>query len=626
MNVLLGSFSYCVVFAISIIPYFICLPIFNKIDRFIVSSLLVQTQIIIEVFLTNLNIFNLQHIFLVHFSILITIILFKRKKRKSKKILNLKKIIRIPKLVDIYIFISILLSWISGMFGGPLSVDERAYHWPQALAIIQENKFVTFNSALPWSFSYPLGLPSINAFSFILTGNDLAFHLNSTISLLLMLLCLKQLAIQVTNTQIGTLILGGIALSPILILVSHFSTNDIQYGSCIIASIYFLYQYSRIKQNSRPYLYASLLAFSMSGQFKFPILSSAVYLPILFLSIVKLEKNKKNIQTFIIIFLSILITFIYPIRNLLKFQNPLYPMTVKVSKLTLFDGPMPNLTNSAINAHSNFDLRNASIFKLWLASLFDAKQSLSEDSLGSIHLFLGVILLILITVNLFLILKRRNRNMFFFWFLFILLIFPGLWLPRYGFAVLFLTILLGSASLKYIKINRILYFVLNLVIFSYVYIDVGQLYRDYQWINSQRENVPIWNYPSGKLDEKFPFGDSLNYVQPNQVKFIRKTVGKNEIFCYNSATNYSSLYWNVERSNKVIYLPVDNSQNYPNNNQPSYRFSQSAIKKWSETLDKCTYFLTNNDAKIEKILISKKFIVTSAKSENTKIFSKNSQS
>ena len=158
--------------------------------------MLVSTQVLVEVYLTfDGSPLRLNHVPMLHLLVLVTVYLSSRANlKKIKTILKSQLPIKRKSLTtsDLRSFfgqywflppfiLSIFVGVYPALLGGPSTVDERAYHWPQILGIVQNNGFTTFDSSLPWTYTYPLGKAVSSAFTWPFVQTDWRiFSINSS--------------------------------------------------------------------------------------------------------------------------------------------------------------------------------------------------------------------------------------------------------------------------------------------------------------------------------------------------------------------------------------------------------------------------------------------------------------
>jgi hypothetical protein len=584
----------------------------SKSLRLLVTLVLVSTQILVEVYLTfDGSPLRLQHIPILHLLILALIYLSSHENTKKVSIF-----IRTPRLVKTNLFttfdlrslwnqywflplfmFSLCVGFYPALFGGPSTVDERAYHWPQILGIVQNNGFTTFDSSLPWTYTYPLGKAAFSAFTWPFVQTDLAFR---SVQIIFGIIALLSIYILGRNFSHITGILSALILasSPVFSVMLRMTSDDLAYGALALASLALISEACNKKHEChKEKLFAfGLLSFALSGQFKFPVIATLLILPMVIRYTFFVAKNSKlnAIKNIFFLVAAGTISFIYAFRNLLIYNNPFYPMTVQFADLKIFTGPLISINNETIRPSTTFSLEEPfRLLKTWHATFFDFFQVPNEDSMGSYNFIVGILL---IAAFFYALTQFKAINTTFKTIiissLFILLVMPGIFLPRYGFFVVFIFIILSMSAIAPVLLKKkILAIFAGSVLVGLTPI-LLQNNEARKWVYSQSEGGDVFKNGQSFIDRKFDLAADGTVLPAIMVDWIQGNVLKNQRVCYSAATNYPSLFWNLERTSNVRYLPILETDRYPNSNIMDNSYSTEDFVDWLSRSKECDYLLT----------------------------------
>lgn len=583
----------------------------SKSVKFLVALIIVTTQVLLEVYLTfDSSPLRLSHIPALHFSVLAMVYLSHRKNyNRVSSYLKLPRYTKIKlwdsfdlrKLLGKYWFLppfvfSIGVGVYPALLGGPSTVDERAYHWPQILGITQNNGFTTFDSSLPWTYTYPLGKAASSAFTWPFVQTDLAFR---SVQILFAIIALMSIYILGRNFSHFTGIFSALILasSPVFSVMLRMASDDLAYGALVLASLALISE--ACTEKTMPYkkkLYIfGLLSFALSGQFKFPVISTLLVLPLTLRYIFTLKESKVNLVKHIsLLALASATSFVYAIRNILNYNNPFYPMTVQIGDVQLFSGPLISINNETIRPSTTFDIEEPfRVLKIWHATFFDFFQVPNEDSLGSYNFIVGTLLI----AAFFFALSKFNAlnttyKILICSSLFLTLIMPGIFLPRYGFFVIFILVVFSvSVITPVLSNNRFISVCACLVLVGLTPI-LMQNYEVKKWIESQAAGGNIYKNGQSYIDRRIDLASDGTVLPARSVKWLQENVSSREIVCYSAATNYPSSYWNLQRTSIVQYAPISQSDRYPTSNNQNKSYSASELKSWSKKIKMCSYLVT----------------------------------
>ena len=585
MNSVLAAGLISLLFLVTVAIWILKLRINPLSVRFLAALICTFGQVIFEVSLTfPASPLELSDIPTLHFIVLAGIALSSSNWRRSIKSISLVKFqsfrqftrTDLLKRKDLIVCIPFMtMAIIIGMFvsflGGPSAVDERAYHWPQVLAIIQNNGMTTFDSSLPWTYSYPLGKAQVASFTWPFLGNDYGFRSPQAFYALICILAIYSIG-RYFSKRVGLIASLLMISSPVFATQLRMLSDDLGYGAFTIASVAFLVRAILESENkAKMHLFAlGLISYGIAGQFKFPIVASLLCAPLVlrFLFQFKRERAVFLISISMTLFATLL-TFIYSIRNFFQTGNPFFPMTIKINEQVLFSGPLISIDNSSARPSSTFDLEEPFRYlKLWQATFFDFFQPPNEDSLGGYNYLVGSFLIVLFTIAIFQIRQLSSvHQMLLITALCIVVFVPAMFLPRYGFYLIAILSIFALKTLPFRSLSTGQFTTLVLFISLGLAPIINSNIQSIKWINSQ-------------------IGTTLPAIY---VKWIHENVRENEVVCYSASTNYPSLFWNLDRNSKVKYTPIEFSDRYPNSNNPKKIYPDSTLELWLSSNSTCKY-------------------------------------
>jgi hypothetical protein len=607
MNSVLAAGLIWVVFLLTMAIWSLRLSINPPSVRYLAALICTFGQVILEVSLTfPASPLQLSDIPILHFIALVGIALSSsnlRRSAKSHSLVNFHSFRQFTttdllKRKDILIYFpfitaAIIIGMFVSLFGGPSAVDERAYHWPQVLAIIQNNGMTTFDSSLPWTYSYPLGKAQVASFTWPFLGNDYGFRAPQAFYALLSILGIYSIGSHFSK-RIGLIASLLMVSSPVFATQLRMLSDDLGYGAFTIACVAFLVRAILESENkTKMYLFAfGLISYAIAGQFKFPIVASLLCAPLVlgFLFQFKKERNFAIISISMVLFAT-LITFVYSIRNFFQTGNPFFPMTIKIKERVLFSGPLISIDNSSAKPSSTFDLEEPLRYlKLWHATFFDFFQPPNEDSLGGYNYLVGSFLLVLLIIALFQIRQLPSVHQMLLITSFCIVVFvPAMFLPRYGFYLMAILSIFALKSLPLKSLSTRKLTTMFLFIFLGLIPIIISNIQTTKWVSSQIGSQQLLKNGGSSIEQKYDLSDNGTTLPATYVKWIHENVRENDVVCYSAATNYPSLFWNVDRKSKVKYTPIEFSDRYPNSNNPEKVYPNSILELWLRSNSSCDY-------------------------------------
>jgi hypothetical protein len=616
----LSAYGFIIsILTISTIVWFLRIEFESRSVRLLASLIAVSVQILIEVFLTfDRSPLRLSHVPYLHFVILVGVAISARE-GITKTYNNSKSFTLLRKnswkreylgtlLKTYWFFIAFVIAFLSGIYpallGGPSTVDERAYHWPQILGIVQNNGFTSFDSSLPWTYTYPLGKAMFSAFTWPFIQTDLAFR---SVQILFALIATISIYIigKHFSRNVGIISSLVLAASPVFAVTLRMSSDDLGYGSLVLAAAAFLCSANISKSTilSRKLFLFGLLSVALSGQFKFPVVSIILASPLILLYLIRQKSSYKNILIYSTLSLtSFGIGTVFAIRNFFEFRNPFYPMTVKIGNRSIFEGPLVAINNQSIQPSTTFSIDEPyRLLKIWHATFFDFFQVPNEDSLGSYNYVVG---LLLIATFVFGLTKFISLSLTFKLLLIsnltVALIIPGVFHPRYGFFVIAVFVIFSinafSAVIEEPKPAIFLGFAILMGLAPILIQNVNSR----GWINSQSSG-DMYNNGQSYVDRNIDLTPDGTVLPSKLVAWIQENVTEKKLVCYSAATNYPSAFWNLDRTSQVRYSPISESDRYPNSNNSLKIYENKEISTWLKRNIKCDYIVTYGSQDIEQL-------------------------
>lgn len=579
--------------------------------RLLSTLIVVPTQVLIEIYLTfyksplrlsQIPIFHSVTLLIVYFSsrnnrtkVKALVKFPKSLKRKATPSLDLRN--KIAQSTILFAFVLLIgIGLYPALLGGPSTVDERSYHWPQVLAIVQNNGFTSFDSSLPWTYAYPLGQAATSAFTWPFVHTDLAFR---SVQLLFGIIALLSIYVLGLNFSRLTGIMSALILaaSPIFSVMLRMLSDDLAYGAFALASVTFLIEACKDKSEvhrERLYLFG-LLAFGLSGQFKYPVISTILILPLALRYVFISKQTKVNvIKNFSLMTLACFASYSYAIRNYLLYKNPFFPLSVQIGGKHLFSGPEININNTTINPSTTINITAPfRLLKIWYATFFDFFQAPNEASLGSYNYIIGLLLIVTLFFAIIQIHKlSTSLKVILCSSLLIIFAVPGIFVPRYGFFVIFIVVVFSvNAFSPLLSSNKSITIFACLILLGISPI-LLQDYATKNWIYSQSGGQNVFKNGQSYIDRKINLASDGSVLPATMVDWIDSKVKRNDTVCYAAATNFPSFYWNKDRTSKVRYLPILKTDRYPNNNNRSETYSKQDIQLWLNEGKQCTYLIS----------------------------------
>jgi hypothetical protein len=481
-----------------------------------------------------------------------------------------------------------------GFATAPASVDELAYHVPQALGIHQFGRLVRFDNPLPWVYAYPQGSAMLWAWTVEFTKSDIAFHAVQAALGAQLLLAVYVLARR-SNASRDTalLIVATLSCMPVFFRVTTLSTSDIGYAAAILTMLAFLAP-ATPDQRTADYRLAAL-AFAEACLVKLPVVATLFAVIGAGHAFWNSRRPHRAPQALRLVSLpNILVALIcvaalstYAV-NLVRYGNPAYPLELKLPGMTLA-GPLPTVSDKTLGAHTTFgEVGHMNRAELWFASLFDWGQPLNEDSLGSFGPAAALPMMGLALGGMALAIRRRDS-----WTCSLASItvacflgIPGLFLPRYGLGLVAVLGAIAAVTLarkpRLVPAGAVVLLVCSILALLPVYRSASE---SKAWLQANSAPVPWWRDRGRSISEHVRLGDPWIAQSPSLVRYVRYRVRPRTLLVWNISA-YSTFLWNKTLSNRIKFLPGSVKDRYPTEARALTPPTPVELDRWLESLRK----------------------------------------
>lgn len=439
------------------------------------------------------------------------------------------------------------------------SIDELAYHVPQAIGALQTDQLYAYATGLPWVVSYPQGSALMWALFAWVGKSDLFMRIPQILYLIGLLFTVASV-LSGNKTSCNLIFAACLAIvsMPIVYILSTTNRADLAYAAYLVAMLAVVFPANK---NGKFVPIVFTLLFFASATVKLPVISGILYgvFGLAYLTAnrpksadaceVKLTRLEKITSVFL---LSFFILSFYPyVMNFLNYGNPLYPVNVSILGREVFSGPLKMDVSSG---HTTFgSVQDFSRLRTWQAVLFDWYSPLNEDSYGSSGVFLAIVALPLAVFSFFMAISNIHRAHS-KWIVVIVLccalplLIPSLVLPRYH---LFFSIVLIIAAVDVLKrlegvSSKAIVASLMIFIVPSAGIVLKNVYERYNWVNI---NAGFFDRGLSILT-KYPMLEGMG-PSPTLVNYLKDNNNGDVFYCGNM---FPGLMWNSGLSNSVTYI------------------------------------------------------------------------
>jgi hypothetical protein len=476
--------------------------------------------------------------------------------------------------VVLFLFGVILILYTAiGFFTVPGSVDELDYHVPQAVGAFQEGRVRMFDFPPLWILHYPQGAANLWAWTMFFTGGDYLFRIVQVGFCLQLLLAVWLLARRSgADSKSALLAVLTIAAMPIFYRLTTTVGADLGYAAAIVLCIAFLAPGRQDKKGLQNDLAATTLGLSQAFLIKIPIVAILfVTVGLAYFFLKRINRGQRidflsQVLKLPLTWVLVAITFFSSSRylhNFFKFENPFYPITLRIAGHDIFLGPL--VVGNAAGGHSTFgSVATMNAFKRWHAVFADWFQPLNEDAFGGAGpIFIFVVGFLAIVTMLEGIRRRESWIIVLAVLVAFMFVIPGAYIPRYALAWLSVLAVLAALAYKVVTPKLpTLPAVVGTILLATTLIPLYNIFLTYSWV-SQIAHPKPWYIDRGQsVPEKVDIGRD-RAPSAAIIKAIRDNV-KSGATLIASVRTHAALLWNRDYSNKIAYLPLalENKKNW----------------------------------------------------------------
>ncbi len=467
--------------------------------------------------------------------------------------------------IVLLILFASLLFWIIfvGIVSPAIDWDGNSYHLTFIAYAIQNHNIFDVNTSLAWLKGYPKSGELIEMWSIIVAKNDVFADLSQLPFLLLGVFSLYKIAtsIGVKKTDARFVALLYLFL-PIVVNQLKTSYIDVILCSLFFASIALALEKKLAKLDLllMGIIYSLIISLKYTG-----FLFIFVSLPILLYSLYVLNSKKINHQLswyskkLILVILPASLGLFWYIKNLVLYHNAFYPFGLKLFGVTIFGGK--TFQSLASSASVGLALPHSYLHKIWFVwteqrNWFGCFYNYDTNYAGLGPIWF-VVMLPAIILSLYLALKKKNYLYLWLTILvgIIFIIYPANYYTRYTMfisivGVYSLGLLLSNMAVAYKNIVKFITIILALIVIQ----------TNFTFCNFS-PSVIVAQYNSFMAGNSRMGPAYENTLGAAYIK-LQSLIKPNEVVAYDSSPNFIYPLWNRSYSDKVIYIPANNSKEY----------------------------------------------------------------
>lgn len=459
----------------------------------------------------------------------------------------------------------ILLAWIIflGIIFPAIDWDGNSYHQTFIGYAIQNHNFYDIPTSLKWLAGYPKGGEFIELWNVMIINNDTFVDLVQIPFLLLGIYSLyevsKKLGVNRQNAKFTALLY---LFLPIVINQLKTTYIDVMLCSLMFAGLAMVL---KEKLNKLDLLIVGII-FSLIISLKFTgILFIIILTPLLIWNLHKninkkiININKYYFNKLIIVFLPILFGLYWYVKNLILYNNPMYPFGLKVMGLTIFPGKtfQDLAADAALTVTS---LPKGCLNRIWFV------WTEQKDWYGCLYNydanFTGfgpiwfVILIPAIVIAIVIAIRKRNYLYMIISALIIaiLSIYPSNYYSRYtmfivAIGIFSLGIVLSEINNKVSNFVKLITIIIAVIVFA--------------------TNFTLCNFAPGMVKNQFQSlmaGNSRSLAYKNAIGesylFLQNKIKSKEVVVYDSSPYFIYALWKPDYSNVVTYIKADTKEKW----------------------------------------------------------------
>ena len=488
--------------------------------------------------------------------------------------------------IVLLILFACLLFWIIfvGIISPAIDWDGNSYHLTFIAYAIQNHNIFDVNTSLAWLKGYPKSGELIEMWSIIVAKNDVFADLSQLPFLLLGVFSLYKIATSIGAKKTDARFVALLYLFfPIVINQLKTSYIDVILCSLFFASIALALEKKLAKLDLllMGIIYSLIISLKYTG-----FLFMFVSLPILFYSLYVLNSKKINHQLswyskkLILVILPASLGLFWYIKNLVLYHNAFYPFGFKLFGVTIFGGK--TFQSFASSASVGLALPHSYLNKIWFVwteqrNWFGCFYNYDTNYAGLGPIWF-VVMLPATILSLYLALK--NKNYLYLWLTIlvgiIFIIYPANYYTRYTMfisivGVYSLGLLLSNMAVAYKNIVKFITIILALIVIQ----------TNFTFCNFS-PSVIVAQYNSFMAGNSRMGPAYQNTIGVAYIK-LQSQIKPNEVVAYDSSPNFIYPLWNRSYSDKVIYIPANNSKEYfdgINANKVKYLFIDFGSKEY----------------------------------------------
>lgn len=488
----------------------------------------------------------------------------------------------------------VILGW--GVATGPSSVDEFSYHVPQAAFIYQDADLGRPDAYLPWTYAYPRGASMLWSFTMFFTGDERGFQVVQTALAAQLLLATYVLARRSSASRVSSLLACLLlATAPVFFRMATLSTADMAFAAGTVTAVAFLAPRD-VEARRLDLVVAGIgvaQAFSAKPPFLALLLVGAAGLHVTVRERWWLRGSggswKGRAAATSAMAVAAVVGMAPYIINWLRYRNPVWPLALHLPGVDL-SGPLPAFTDQTIGAQTGFGLASEmSRLELWIASLFDWGHPLNEDSLGSFGPGIAVIGTLLFVVGTVRAVQERDT-----WALTLcaaaivgIVAVPVLFIPRYGLPVIAVVLAIaavgarrvpGGAAMGPLAVTAVV------AVAAAATVPSMRLMQDTaRWYDANGEE-PWYRDRGHSVAENHRLNVPTVAPRPEFVRHVRSTFEADASVVY-SVGSYPTLFWNLDFSNRAVYVPPTEAETYPVGLHNLTEPTEEDIRSWARAVE-----------------------------------------
>lgn len=442
--------------------------------------------------------------------------------------------------------------------------DGNSYHMTFIAHSIQTHSINDFTTSVPWLNGYPKGGELIQLWNVLIPGNEMLADLAQLPFILLGVLAVYGLALRSgVEKQTARFSAMLIVFIPVVLNQTKTTYVDVMFNCLFLAVLAIVTKrhLRRLDYLLIGTIYALLLSVKSVA-----LLIVVVTIPFVLRHFVEFKRKKISVSYKLafsrlgLVALPMLFGFYWYIKNLIMYGSPLHPFGFKVAGISIFPGK--SFQEFIATAFTNYQvLPQNSVEKLWFVwteqkDWFGCLYNYDATFSGMGPLWF-VVLLPSIPFAIYLAIKRRN----------------------YIFGAIAASLVATFALYPANFYARYTFFIVTLGILSYGLV-AGVIARPAQvlakltiiWLafNVLATNLTLCNFTPATIREQISLfrngdmrdGSAYSNMVGKSYRFMQTRIESGETVVYDSRPDFIYPLWKSDYSNKVIYVPAANKDEW----------------------------------------------------------------